>query len=57
MIMVRHQAVGMADPTVTTNHPAERAQEQLAVGIGEKYFLARIPAARQMIDGTGIFQS
>jgi hypothetical protein len=55
--MIRHQAIGMADPVVATNNPRQRIQKQVAVGIGKKHFLTRIAAARQMIDCTGKFQS
>jgi len=45
----------MADPVVATNHPGQRVEKQLAVGVGKKHFLARVAAARQMIDRTGKF--
>jgi hypothetical protein len=51
--MIGHQAVGMADPMVASHHPGQRIEKQLAVGVGKKHFLARVAAARQMIDRPG----
>ena len=53
--MIGHQAVGVTDPVVTSHDARERAQKRLAVASGKKHLLARIAAARQMIDRTGKF--
>ena len=55
VIIIGHQAVGVADPVVATNHPGQRVEKQLAVGVGKKNFLARIAAARHIINRTGKF--
>jgi hypothetical protein len=55
MVVIGHQAVGVADPVIAAHHARQRAQKQLAVGIGEKYFLARVAPARQMINRAGKF--
>jgi hypothetical protein len=55
MVVIGHQAVGVADPAIAADHARERAQIQLAVGIGEKYILAGVAPARQMINRAGKF--
>ena len=57
MIMIGHQAVGMANPVIATNHPGQHVEKQLAISVGKKYFLASIAAAGQMINGAGELQS
>src|SRR6266545_1125776 len=57
MIMIGHQAVGVADPTVTTDDSGESGQKHLAVSVSEKNFLARVAAAGQMIYGTWKLQA
>jgi hypothetical protein len=53
MVVIGHQTVSVADPAIAADHASECAQKQLAVGIGEKYFLAGVAPARQMINRTG----
>jgi hypothetical protein len=55
MVVIGHQAVGVADPVIAAHHARERAQKQLAVGIGKKYFLAGVTPAREMINRAGKF--
>jgi hypothetical protein len=50
-IMIGYQAVGVADPVTAADHARERAQKQLT----EKYFLAGVAPARQMINRAGKF--
>ena len=57
MLMIGHQAVGMADPVIATNHPGQCLEKQLAISVGKKYFLASVAAAGQMINGAGELQS
>jgi hypothetical protein len=45
----------VADPVVATNDPGQGVKKQLAVAGGKKHLLARVAAARQMIDRTGKF--
>ena len=36
MIMIGHQAVGMADPVIATNHPGQCLEKQFAISVGKK---------------------
>ena len=45
MIMIRHQAVGVADPIVATDDRGQSGQKQLAVGIGENIFWRALPGS------------
>jgi len=55
MIMIGHQAVGMANPVIATNHPGQHVEKQLAISVGKKYSLASVATAGQMINGAGKF--
>ena len=55
MIMIGHQAVGMADPVIATNHPGQCLEKQLAISVGKKYLMASVAAAGEMINRTGKF--
>jgi hypothetical protein len=41
--MIRHQAVGMADPAVSRDDMGESLKKQRTVGVTEKNLLPRIP--------------
>ena len=50
MIMIGHQTVGVADPTVTRDNLGESLRKELAVVIREKDLRRALPRAGQMID-------
>jgi hypothetical protein len=43
MVVIGHQAVGVADPVIAAHHARERAQKQLAVGVGKNTFCRALP--------------
>ena len=57
MIVVVHQAVGVAAPAEAVDHVGKPFQEQCAISIIEHDGLSGIAATRNMINGAGIFQS
>jgi hypothetical protein len=50
MVMVIHQAVGVAQPVKSPNDLGERAQEQLAVGIVFENGFAFVAAGGEVIE-------
>jgi hypothetical protein len=59
MVVIGHQAIGVADPVIAAHYARKRAQKQPAVGIGEKYFLSAFPGSsrdtphREILAATG----
>jgi hypothetical protein len=57
VVVVRHQAVGMAAPAITPDHLGEGVQKEVPVVVVPKGRLSGVPSGGEMIDGTGIFDS
>jgi hypothetical protein len=52
MVMILHQAVGMAEPIVPKGNILKRIQENLSVLIVSEYCLSFVSSARDVIDST-----
>jgi hypothetical protein len=57
MVMVGHEAVGVAEPIENRNHPPEYIQKRASVGIVEIDRAAGVPASHYMVNGSGILDS
>ncbi len=57
MIVVVHQAEGVAAPTEAIDDVGEPIHEERAVLIIHHNVLAGVATTRDMVDGTGIFQA
>ena len=57
MVMVGHQAIGVAAPAKALNSVAEQVEKLLSVSIVHKDVVAAIATGRDMIDATGEFHT
>ena len=57
VVVVIHEAIGVADPVVPLNNCAEDEKEYLPILIVAEYLVPRIPARGNMINSFRIFNS
>jgi hypothetical protein len=57
MIMIVHEAAGMAKPVEPLDDGAKHKEKILSVLVAQKYFVPSIPSGGDMIDGIWIFNS
>jgi len=55
MIVVRHQAVGVTDPSKPFNERGKRVEKASPVGVVEEDLRPRVPAACDVIDCAFVF--
>ena len=57
MIVVAHQTIGIAPPTLLEDFVTEQFQEMLPVGLVTKDRLLFVATGRDVIEGTGVFEA
>jgi len=57
MVVVRHLAVGMTAPVESLSDLREDIEEQLAIWVDEEDLLARVAAACDVVQSTGVLNA
>ena len=57
MIVVVHEAIGVTEPAIPIDHLGQQGQPRGAITVIRNYVLAGIAPTRDVVDGSGKFQT